>query len=59
MKLIRIEAPYFVAGLVYNEETKKARRWAPILSYMSNWSLDDIRAYCKKRDWKLEELDGR
>lgn len=53
--LLRIVAPHFVAGVVLSS-TFRAQRVAPILSYMLGWSEDDIRNYCKKKDWLCHEF---
>jgi hypothetical protein len=49
-KMIRVVAPWFVAGVVIGE------RAAPIIRYMKSWSKDRITAYCKKRNWQWEYL---
>jgi len=51
--LLRILAPHFVAGV---EIRTGGNRCAPILSYMKDWSLAKIRAYCRKKMWELEEI---
>jgi hypothetical protein len=43
--MIRIEAPYFVAGV-------DGERVAPIIKYMKGWSADKIVEYCNKKNWK-------
>ena len=55
MKLLRIEAPHFVAGLVL--ERKRVVDGAPILRYMRNWSYSQVRNYCAKKGWSWEEVD--
>ena len=49
-KIIRIDAPWFVAGVVVGI------RAAPIVRYMARWSSEAILAYCQKRGWKAELL---
>lgn len=49
-KLIRIEAPHFVAGL--EAGGGKYDRAAPILKYMAGWSEADIKAYIRRKQWK-------
>lgn len=46
--LIRITSNYFCAGLILGE------RAAPIISYMKNWSFDEILNYCNKKKWLIE-----
>lgn len=46
--LLRIVAPYFVAGIVVGE------RAAPIIKYMVPWTLEQIGAYCAKKRWTVE-----
>jgi len=53
--LIRIEAPHFVAGIIYNESWTS--ECAPIVSYMRDWNLNEIEGYCKKKGWKFKILD--
>jgi len=64
--LIRITAPHFVAGIVtycedgrYDYDLKRVpiHRTAPIVKYMKGWTISRIKHYCKKRGWKVEELD--
>jgi hypothetical protein len=51
--LIRIESPYFTAGIVIGEKYNKC---APIVHYMKNWSIQKIKNYCSKKGWKYQEL---
>jgi hypothetical protein len=48
--LLRINSQYFVAGVVVGG------RAAPIIKYMSAWSEEQIRAYCQRKGWKVEEV---
>jgi len=66
MPLLRITAPHFVAGVeTYEEQSRllykdaprlKAHRTAPMLHYMQAWSIDQIKHYCKGKDWICEVL---
>lgn len=49
--LIRINARFFVAGAVL--ENNRVVRAAPIIGYMEKdyWTLQQIKDYCKKRHW--------
>jgi len=60
-KLIRIEAPHFVAGietymalgrLDYCEKAYPIHRVAPIINYMKGWPVHRIFHYCKRKNWK-------
>lgn len=46
--MIRIVAPYFVAGIV------KGGSVAPIIKYMKGWTLKEIQEYCKRKGWEVE-----
>jgi len=49
--LAAIDAPHFHAGIVFLDD--RVVRAAPIVSYMKGWSRDRVRAYCKKKGWKI------
>lgn len=49
-----IEAPHFYAG--GDLDTK---RFAPIIKYMSSWTIEKIRDYCKQKGWKLTEIPDK
>lgn len=49
--LIRITAPHFCAGI----DTER-KLIAPIIAYMRDWSVDRIRAYCRKKGWAMQVL---
>lgn len=51
LTLVRITAPHFVAGLIYDPETDRVTMAAPILRYMMGWSRDMVADYCKSKDW--------
>lgn len=58
-RLLRIEAPHFVAGMEFTR--MDAGRWkvtqsAPILVYMQDWSPWRIKAYLVKKGWTWEWL---
>jgi hypothetical protein len=52
--MLRIEAPHFVAGLVYHID--KNNECPPIIKYMKTWSINKIRWYCNKKGWKVERI---
>lgn len=58
---IRIESSFFVAGIEWNayyvcRVKQYKHRCAPIIHYMSTWSLEKILEYCAKRGWKWKVL---
>lgn len=54
--LYRVSAPHFVAGLLVR--FGKVIRTAPILRYMHGWELLDALAYCRRKGWQWEQVDG-
>ena len=52
--LIRITAPWFIAGVVVDSQGNK--RAAPIIGYMRNMTINGIFRYSNKRGWKAEIL---
>jgi hypothetical protein len=50
--LYRIRAPHFCAGFVHGQY------YAPIIAYMAGWPLLRIRAYCARKNWRLERIDS-
>jgi hypothetical protein len=48
MRLVRIDAPHFVAGF---ETDGAVQRAAPILKYMMGWPDDKVRAYLRVKGW--------
>lgn len=46
--LIRILARHFTAGI------DVGRRAAPIVDYMSGWTIGRIRDYCRSKRWTVE-----
>lgn len=58
-RLLRIEAPHFVAGMEFTRTD--AGQWqvtqtAPILVYMQDWSPERIKAYLVEKGWTWEWL---
>lgn len=49
---VRIVAPHFVAGLVYDDCANKVVEAAPILKYMLNWNRVMVKRYCGWKKWK-------
>lgn len=54
--LYRITSNYFCAGFI--TKNGKALRAAPIIKWSVGKHTIEIRAYCKKRGWKLEKIKG-
>lgn len=54
--LVRIEAPHFCAGFVYDPAQKQPRQVAPIIWYMHKWPIDRVSDYCRKKGWKMEVM---
>ena len=57
--LIRIEAPYFCAGVVLAADPwpfEVAVRAAPIVKYMVGWGRGRIVRYCVRKGWKVTTL---
>lgn len=54
MSGLRITAPYFCAGTVYEAGT--IIRAAPILKYMIGWSVMRAVKYCQSKGWHYEVL---
>jgi hypothetical protein len=50
--LLRIEAAHFVAGIVVG------KRAAPIIAYMRDWPPEKIKTYCRKKGWRVTELEA-
>jgi hypothetical protein len=50
--MIRIVAPHFVAGVVFNEiERGTVVQAAPIVRYMLGWNAARVKSYCKQKRW--------
>lgn len=49
--MIRIVAHHFVAGI------EPGRLAAPIIRYMTSWSVERIYAYCRRKGWSVENLE--
>lgn len=50
----QIEAPHFVAGFEIEGEK---RTFAPIISYMKDWSLFKIISYSCGKGWNVSTID--
>lgn len=45
--IVQVTAPYFTAGIVVG------KRAAPIVRYMTSWSVDAIRTYANRKGWRV------
>jgi len=50
--IVRIEAPYFVAGVDVSNRTGLVVHAAPILKYMRGWTEQRVFQYCDRKGWK-------
>jgi hypothetical protein len=50
--LLRIEAPYFVAGAECLDG--RVVRAAPIVKYMIGWLMVDASAYATRKGWEVQ-----
>jgi hypothetical protein len=48
-EMIRITAPHFTAGVVFQDDI--VVKAAPILNYMRGWNRFKVEAYCIKKKW--------
>lgn len=59
-KLLRISAPHFTAGAVFEKDHKgwHLREHAPILNWLKQYRRhwEQVRAYCDRRGWTIEWL---
>lgn len=56
MKLIRIDAPKFTAGM---EIGLVVNRTSPVLKFMLGWSEAKVKAIVKKNKWRASQLTNR
>jgi hypothetical protein len=47
--MIRITAPHFTAGLIFQNDVVVTA--APILHYMRGWSRKQVEEYCVRKRW--------
>jgi len=53
-RLLRVTSPHFCAGVEAGTRWPRSARAAPIIKYFKGWSESAIRAYCKRKGWKVE-----
>jgi len=58
-KLYHITSPYFVAGIVTEDDIVILA--APIVGYMkkNKWTIKRVERYCKDRGWSIVEIKSR
>jgi hypothetical protein len=56
--LVQITAPHFCAAIVFDIPWSKdfVSDAAPILRYMVGWKRDEVKAYCKRKGWKIKRV---
>ena len=52
MKLVRVVAPHFVAGLEIDPVTARAVRAAPILRWVIGKHENELRDYFQRKGWR-------
>ena len=45
------------AGHFYAMGDLDTGRFAPIIKYMKDWSIEKIEEYCKKKGWKVTRIE--
>lgn len=53
--IIRIESPYFVAGIV--REKGRPQRYAPILRWMARMKLGAIKRWCIRKGYQYQIME--
>lgn len=56
MALLRVEAPTFVAGLVYDPEIDRVVETAPILRRWLGYTRKQVIEGCRQMSWRLDIL---
>lgn len=51
---LQVTAKHFCAGVDVKGQT--VVRTAPILKYMKGWDVLRVVEYCRKKEWKCEQL---
>lgn len=47
------------SGYFYAMGDLETGRFAPIIKFMKNWTIEEIRDYCKNKGWKLQEIPDK
>ena len=58
-KLYKVQAPFFVAGLVVDVATQKITKTAPILAWARSKDFHVIEKYCIGKAWLIECIGER
>jgi hypothetical protein len=58
VKLLRIEAPHFVAGALWKKHNEEWQcfKAAPILQWMVGKPVDEVKRYIDRKAWEYEWL---
>lgn len=56
---LRIEAPHFVAGAVFDTHRRVCSEAAPIIRYMIGWSPERTITYVKRKNWRFQWISPR
>lgn len=59
-RLLRIEAPHFVAGIVFTRTVSgwRVTQAAPIIHYMTPWPPERIKVYLQQKGWAWAWLEN-
>ena len=57
MSLVRIVAPHFVAGIIFDSDI--VIETAPIIGYMQGWTTARTRAYVARKHWRAAWLSTK
>jgi len=55
MKILRINAPHFIAGVVLESTVTIT---APIVKYMKGWTEEKVYSYCASKGWQIDVIEG-
>lgn len=60
-KLLRVVAPHFVAGAVFENKDGvwRCTRVAPIIKYIAKMKPKDIKAYFEKKGWEYAWVEDK
>lgn len=57
-ELWQVSAHHMHSGIEVNVGSQTVYRAAPILGYMSGWTLGRVKDYCAKKRWGLRRIGG-
>ncbi len=47
------------SGYFYAMGDLETKRFAPIIKYMKDWTIEEIEEYCKKKGWKCQRIGDK